>query len=293
MFHGTYTALVTPMRERAPHHVDVDALRHLVEEQIENGIDGLVPCGTTGEAVTLHEDEWALVVQTTLDQAAGRVPVVPGTGSNATDKTIHFTRRAKAMGCQGALIVTPYYNRPTPAAQEAHYRAVLAEVSIPTIVYNVPSRTGTNMTPETIIRLADHPDIVAVKEASGNVWQTQEIVVGAGDKITVLSGDDNLALALFAVGAKGLISVSSNVAPRLTGDIYRAYASGDTAGATKAGLRLYGLMKNLFVESNPVPAKAALALLGKMSDAVRLPLIPASDKTRTLMQSELTTLGLL
>jgi 4-hydroxy-tetrahydrodipicolinate synthase len=291
LLRGTYTALVTPFR--ADGALDEVALRALVERQIAQGIDGLVPCGTTGETPTLGHDEYLRVIQVTLEQNRGRVPVIAGTGSNSTKKTIENTRRAKELGVDAALVVTPYYNKPGPKMLEAHYRAVAAEGGLPVVLYNVPGRTGINMTAETTLALSQVPNIIGIKEAAGDLGQVTAILAGlaTNSPFAVVSGDDNLALPMYALGAKGVISVASNVLPGEMATLWNRFAAGDLAGAAAQNLRLFPLFRALFVEANPVPAKVALSMLSQCLDAVRMPLGPAQPATIELMRRVLVGLG--
>lgn len=292
-FEGTFTALVTPMRDDAERSLDLEALERLVEQQIAGGIDGLVPCGTTGEAATLSHDEWATVVKETIRIARGRVPVIAGTGSNSTAKTIATTRAAKELGVDAALVVTPYYNKPSQAGLRAHYEAVLDAVAIPVVLYNVPGRTACNMTAETTAALAAHPNVAAVKEASGNLEQVQAIIERTEGRFAVLSGDDALAVPMYAVGGRGVISVVSNPAPARTAALYRDFRAGKVEAAAQGQVALRALIAALFCESNPQPAKAAMHLLGLMQPVVRLPLLTASQQAREQVRVALQGLGML
>lgn len=287
---GAWTAIVTPLRGGK---VDVGALEALVEEQIQGGIDGLVPCGTTGEAPTLSLDEHELVVRTTLAVARGRVPVMAGCGSNDTHKAIELTRLAKRCGAQAALHVMPYYNKPTQDGLVAHMTAILKEAPLPTVVYNVPTRTVTDLLPETVARMArELPDVVGVKEASGNVLRSQKIVELVGERLAVLSGDDAMTLPILSVGGVGVVSVTSNLVPGRVADVCRAWARGDVAGARALHFALLPLHEVLFVETSPAPVKAALQLLGKMEDELRLPLVGVTPATRDKLASVLRAQGL-
>ena len=297
---GTYTALVTPMNDDAERSIDMPALERLVDRQIAAGIDGLVACGTTGEASALFEDEFATVVGTAVRRAAGRIPVLAGTGSNHTAKTIAMSKRAQALGVDGVLVVTPYYNKPTQAGLVAHYRAVADAVSVPVTLYNVPGRTACNLLPATVAELATHPNICAVKEASGSLDQVQEILCllrkvkrPEGKPFTVLAGDDALCLPMYSVGGHGVISVVSNVAPAQTAALYRDFRAGRLTEAADGQLALHPLIRALFSEPNPQPCKMALHLLGIMAPTARLPLMTALPATATLLRKELATLGLL
>lgn len=287
-FEGILTALITPFRDDA---LDMPALHALVESQIEAGVHGLIACGTTGETPTLARDEYERVVRTVVEVAAGRVPVMAGTGGNNTPHTIETTRLAARLGADAALVVTPYYNKPQQDGMVAHFRAVAAEGGLPVCLYNVPGRTGVNLLPETVLRLIGTPGIFGIKEASGTVNQVRDLVAGARDGFTVISGDDGLALAHWAVGARGVISVASNVAPRQMVALWNTWKAGRVAEAAALDRTLAPLYSALFVESSPAPAKAAAALLGMCTDEVRLPLVPASVKTRELVAAALKTAG--
>ena len=290
---GTFTAIVTPMKNDEARSLDLDALERLVEQQIAGTIDGIVACGTTGESVVLSDTEWATVVEATIRFARGRVPVIAGTGTNSTAKTITLSQRAEAMGADGLLVVTPYYNKPSQEGLLAHYRAVAAAVATPIILYNVPGRTGCNLLPATVAELAHERNIVAVKEAAGSLDQVLDLcrLVPAG--FAVLSGEDALCLPLFAVGGHGVISVMSNAAPALTAALYRDFRAGRIDAAAKGQQALHPLIKTLFSEPNPQPAKMAMHLLGVMGPEVRLPLVTASPTTRAALERDLRSLGLL
>lgn len=282
---GLAVALATPFS--ASGEVDLDAFRKLVRHVVGGGVDTLVPLGTTGEASTLDDAERDAVITACLEESEGR-PVVVGTGSNATRHAAALTRRAQALGAAGALVVTPYYNRPNPDGLVAHYAAIAgAAPGLPLVAYNVPGRTGLNVTPAVLARLWENPQVVAVKESSGSLAQIAEVGRTLPPGKTLLSGDDNLALAAMAVGATGLVSVLGNVLPKETAALVAAARHGRGAEALRMHRRLLPLMDALFVESNPVPLKAALKLLGLGSDAVRLPLAPASAATRTLVAEAL------
>jgi 4-hydroxy-tetrahydrodipicolinate synthase len=269
MFTGSFVALVTPFQDGK---VDVEKLEELVELHVEAGTNGLVPCGTTGESATLTHDEHELVIGTVVKRADGRIPVLAGTGSNNTAEAIRLTRFARKVGADGALLITPYYNKPTQRGLVAHFEAVAKESDIPIFLYNVPSRTGVNMLPETVIKCSRFPNIIGIKEASGNIDQSVEILRGC--ELTVLSGDDSLTLPLMAVGARGVVSVAANVAPTMLVDLVDLALAGDYNGAREIHLRLFPLFKALFVETNPIPVKAAMAIQGRIGPELRLPLSP-------------------
>ena len=268
---GTTTALVTPFDDAG--RVDEDALRALIGAQLEAGIDGLLACGTTAETPTLSADEYRLVVRATVEEARGRVPVIAGTSGNDTRKTVELTQAARELGADLALVVTPYYNKPGPAMLEAHFRRVAAEGGLPVVLYNVPGRTGVNLPAKTAIALSTVDGIVAIKEASGDLVATQAIRYGTDrERFSVLSGDDALTLALYGVGGDGVISVASNVVPARMKAIYTRFVAGDVTGAAEMNARLFPLFGALFCEVNPVPCKAALAMMGRMGPTVREPL---------------------
>lgn len=269
MFEGTIVAIVTPFRNGK---LDKKALKGLVEFQIQNGTKAIVPCGTTGEASTLSYEEHEAVIDIVIEAAKGRVPVIAGTGSNNTSEAIELTKYAKKAGADASLVVTPYYNKPTQEGLYRHYRTLAEAVDLPMVLYNVPGRTGVNLLPGTVARLAEVKNIVAVKEASGNLGQVCEIVRSVPKDFTVLSGDDGLFFPMLALGAKGVISVASNVAPRLMADLYEAWAAGDVAKARSIHYKLWPLFDVLFVETNPIPVKTAVALLGLAEEEFRLPL---------------------
>ncbi len=278
-FEGALTALITPFRDGK---VDDKALCELVERQIAGGINGLVPCGTTGESVTLTEEEHAHVVKTVVTQTKGRVPVVAGAGSVSTAHTIEPCQMARENKCDGVLLVVPYYNRPTQAGLVAHYKAVLSAVSIPAILYNIPGRTGTDLSLETLERLSDVKELVAIKEATGNVLRSQAIICKFGNRFSVLSGDDSLTLAILAVGGNGVISVTSNLLPKQVTDVCTLYRRGETQKARELHLKLVPVHDAMFIESNPGPIKAAIAAQGHIAKEVRLPMVwptPATEES--------------
>jgi 4-hydroxy-tetrahydrodipicolinate synthase len=281
---GCYTALLTPFRDG---QLDELALRALVERQIAAGVSGLVPCGTTGEAPALSAMEWDRVVAITVETAAGRVPVLAGTGANSTTTAIAHTARARQLGADGALVVTPYYNRPTQEGLYRHFAAIVEAVDLPIVLYNVPSRTGVNLLPETAVRLAAIPGIVGIKEASGSLDQASEIVREAPDAFVVLSGDDSLTLPVVGIGGRGVISVVGNIVPEAVAALTAACLAGDFAAGRILHLALFDLCRAMFVETNPVPVKAAAALLGYCTPEVRLPLVPLSEAAQRRVESAL------
>lgn len=271
---GTFTALITPFRDG---QIDEPALRELVERQIAGGVAGLVPCGTTGEAPALSAAEWDTVVGTVVETARGRLPVIAGTGSYSTTNSIERTRRARELGADAALVVTPYYNRPTQEGLYQHFTAIADAADLPLVLYNVPGRTSVNLLPETTLRLAQHPGIVAIKEASGSLDQSSQIVCDAPEGFAVLSGDDSLTLPIMGVGGTGIISVVSNIVPEAVSALTAACLAGDFTSGRAIHLALFDLCRAMFCETNPVPVKAAAALLGYCTPDVRLPLAPLSD----------------
>jgi len=289
MFSGSMTALVTPFRDG---EFDERAYRGLIEFQIDAGTDALVPCGTTGESATLSHEEHDRVVETCIAAAAGRVPVIAGAGSNSTSEALRLTRHAKEAGADAALLITPYYNKPTQEGLYRHFRAVAESVDIPIILYNVPARTGVNMTADTVARLAELKNIVGVKEASGNLGQVCEILRLTPKKFCVLSGDDALCFPMLALGAKGVISVASNVAPKEMADLYDAFVLGEISRAREIHFRLWPLFNVLFIETNPIPVKTAAAMMGMADEEFRLPLCPMSDGNRKALSKVLSGLGL-
>jgi 4-hydroxy-tetrahydrodipicolinate synthase len=290
MFKGSFVAIVTPFRDG---RLDEAALRQLLEFHLGNGTHGIVPCGTTGESPTLSHDEHERVIEITVEMVHGRLPVIAGTGFNSTDKTIEATRFAKKAGAEAALIVTPYYNRPTPEGIYQHFAAVAKAVDIPIVVYNIPGRTGTNILPETMARLASIDTVVAVKESTGSLQQVQEMIKLCGDKLTVLSGDDWATLPLLSVGGKGVISVTANIAPRQVATVINEWEKGNIAGARELHYRLWPLHSTLFIETSPTPVKTALGMMGKISPEVRLPLAAMLPHNRTKLEMALKDFGLL
>ena len=289
MVEGTYTALVTPFRDGV---VDEAALRALIREQIAAGVDGIVPCGSTGESATLTHAEHEKVISVSVEEAAGRVKVIAGTGSNSTAEACRLTKFAAGAGADGALLISPYYNKPTQQGHVLHYRAVAEAAALPIIVYNIPGRTGVNMLPETVAEMARVPGIVGIKEAAGSLDQVSRIVQLCGPSFTVLSGDDSLTLPMMAVGAHGVISVTSNLVPRRFGALVRAAAADDYEGARRIHYGLLPLMQALFTETNPIGIKTALALAKKIPNAeLRMPLTPMTEGNRTRLAKVVETLG--
>lgn len=285
MFHGALTAIITPFRDGA---VDEAALRELVEWQIQSGIDGLVPCGSTGESATLSHTEHERVIKITIEQTRKRVPVVAGTGSNSTAEAIRLTASAREMGADGALLISPYYNKPTQDGIYKHYKMVAASVDLPIFAYNIPGRTGSNIAPETFARLAELKNIIGVKEASGSTEQTSDILRLTNGKFTVLSGDDALTVPLMAVGAKGVIATIGNAMPREIHELAAAGLAGDFERARQLHYKMLPLMRTLFIETNPICIKQALAFMGKCCNELRMPLVPmtapAAEKLKAAMK---------
>jgi 4-hydroxy-tetrahydrodipicolinate synthase len=274
MFKGSIVAIVTPFKDGK---VDEDAYRELIEFQIENGTNAIVPCGTTGESATLNMEEHGRVVDIAISAVNKRVPVIAGTGGNSTSEAIELTEHAKKAGADASLQVTPYYNKPTQEGLYRHFEAIAKAVSLPQVLYNVPGRTSVNMLPETVARLAELPEVVAIKEASGNLGQMAEIVKLAGDNITLLSGDDNVTLPVLSLGGKGVVSVVANIVPKDTSDMVNAWLEGDIEKARGLFYKLFPLCQAMFYETNPVPVKTSLALMGKIREELRLPLVPMSS----------------
>lgn len=285
LFTGCGTALITPFKDGK---VDVDTLRRLIDMQLENGIDALVANGTTGEPATMNDEEWVLVLKTVVEQANGRVPVICGTGGNNTASVIAKAKLAKELGADAQLCVTPYYNKTTQAGLIAHYQAIARNSELPVIVYNVPSRTGLNMLPETLAVLAEEENIIAVKEASANMIQIMDMMRLCGDKIDFYSGSDELTAPIMAIGGKGVISVLSNLAPAQM----KQMTHGRIENAVKMNLEFMPLIHALFKQTSPCPAKAAAAMMGICSDEVRLPLIPLNDEEKAALRAELEKVGL-
>ncbi len=277
MFTGSLVAIVTPFRQGT---VDERALAELIEWQIANGTNGIVPCGTTGESATLSHSEHNRVIELTVEVVHRRVPVIAGTGSNSTAEAITLTKHAKQAGADGALLITPYYNKPTQEGLYRHYTAVAEAVDLPIILYNIPGRTGVNMLPSTIARLSAIKTIAGVKEGSGSVQQASDIVQMCGDRLTVLAGDDSLTLPMMAVGAKGVITVTANIVPMEMAGLVKAFASGRIDEARQIHFKLSPLFAALFYETNPIPVKEALGLMRKIDPELRLPLCPMAQDTR-------------
>ena len=284
--HGSMVAIVTPFIDG---QVDYDALARLIEFQIAGGTQGIVPCGTTGESPTLTHAEHAEIIKFVIEHTAGRVPVIAGTGSNSTQEAVSLTQRAKDAGADACLIVNPYYNKPTQQGMFDHIRRI-AEVKLPIVLYNIPGRTSIELAPRTVIRMYNEIDmVVAIKEATGKLDIASEIA--AGCDITILSGDDSLTLPLSSVGAVGVISVLANILPSEVRSLCDAIASGDAPAAREMHLKLFPLFKGMFVQTNPIPIKAALAMAGMISNELRLPMSPLSDEYRQPLAELLARFG--
>lgn len=290
MFRGSMVALVTPMREDGS--VDDESLARLVEFHIENGTDAIVAVGTTGESATLDEKEHCDVIRRVVELVRGRIPVIAGTGANSTREAINLTRCAMQAGADACLLVTPYYNKPTQEGLYLHYKAVAEAVPIPQILYNVPGRTACDMLPETVERLSHIPNIVGIKEASGKLERAREILDRCGDRLDLYSGDDAIAMEMMLLGAKGVISVTANVAPRLMHEMCMAALAGDRAQAEAIDSKLQALHRDLFVESNPIPVKWALYEMGLIPPGIRLPLTFLSERFHDKVRQAMRQAGL-
>ncbi len=290
MFTGVYTAIVTPFING---ELDEESLRGLIEFQIAKGIDGIVPCGTTGESPTLSFDEYKRVIGITVEVARKRVPVVAGAGSNATTKAVELTRCAKNLGVDATLQVVPYYNKPTMEGIYQHFKKV-AEVGLPMVIYNVPGRTGVNIVPKTVAALSKLSEVVAIKEASGDIAQIAEIKHLCKDRIVLLSGDDAMTLPVLSVGGEGVISVVSNIVPDQMGELYRVWETGKRASALEKHLKLLPVMRAMFMEPNPIPVKTALGMKGLIKNAeLRLPLCDMSEANRDKLSHVLREAGII
>lgn len=291
MFRGAMVAIVTPFKNGG---LDEKAFRDLIEFQITNGTHAIVPCGTTGESATLSFEEHERIVEIAIEQVDRRVPVIAGTGSNNTSEAIRLTRHARKAGAAAALMISPYYNKPTQEGLYQHFKAVAEAVDIPIILYNIPGRTAVNMEPDTIARLARIDNIVGIKEAAGTMKQITDIIARCDDDFVVVSGEDHLTFPLLCVGGKGVISVVSNIAPRDMADLCNLFFEGRFEDAKRLYYRLLPLCHTLFIETNPAPVKAALAMMKKIeSDEVRLPLAPMAPASRLRLKNTLEAYGLL
>ncbi len=290
MFEGTYTALVTPFHNG---EVDYDVYGKLIDAQVDAGVDGVVPCGSTGESATLSHEEHERVIAFTIERANGRIKVIAGTGSNSTRESIRLTRFAKEHGADGSLLIAPYYNKPTQDGLYAHYAAIAEAVALPQLIYNIPGRCSVNIAPETMARLAQLSNIVGVKEASGSLDQISRIIELCGADFTVLAGDDSLTVPIMAIGGRGAIAVISNILPHKLVRLINAANSGDFATARTIHYELLPVMRALFLETNPIPVKAALAMMGLIHDELRLPLTTITAENRETLAAVLKTSGLL
>ncbi len=282
MFQGSMVAIVTPMFEDG--RIDETSLRNLVDFHIDNQTNAIVAVGTTGESATLNHDEHCDVIRIVVEQAAGRVPVIAGTGSNSTDEAIDYSRCAVEMGADACLLVTPYYNKPTQEGLYQHYKKIAEAVSIPQLLYNVPGRTACDMLPSTVKRLAEIDNIIGIKEAVGDTNRMRELLAFANEKFQIYSGDDATALELILLGGKGTISVTANVAPKAMSEMCKLALAGERAAAKAINQRLMPLHKNLFVESNPIPVKWAVQTMGLIKSGIRLPLTPLSEKYHDIVK---------
>ncbi len=290
MFKGSIVAIVTPFKNNK---LDEKALTDLIEWHISEGTNAIVPCGTTGESATLEYDEHYRVIELTVQVVNGRVPVIAGTGANSTSETVMMTEKAKAIGADGALLVVPYYNKPTQEGLYLHYKTVAESVDIPIVLYNVPGRTALNMLPKTVARLAELKNVVAIKEATGDMAQVTEIINLCGDKITVLSGDDFTTFPLILLGGTGTISVSANVAPADLSAMCKAANDGNIEEARRLHYKLEPLNKSMFIETNPISVKTALSLMGKIEEEMRLPLCQMAAANKEKLKNALINYGLI
>ncbi len=290
MFSGSMTAIITPFRDG---ELDAQAFERLIDFQVQNGTTAIVPCGSTGESATLTHAEHAEAVRLAVKFARGRVPVIAGTGSNSTTEAIALTKAAKEAGANAALLISPYYNKPTQDGIYQHYKAIAESTRFPLIVYNIPGRTGSKIEATTIARLAELEHIIGLKEATGSLDEVQEVIRLCGDRIEVYSGDDALTLPIMAVGGVGVISVLANILPKESADMTAACQRGDWDKARRLHYRLLPLMRALFLETNPIPIKAAMAMMGYCREDIRLPLLPMTDAARGKLRAALQQLGLL
>jgi 4-hydroxy-tetrahydrodipicolinate synthase len=291
MFTGTYTAIVTPFNNGK---IDEAAFGRLIKNQIKAGVDGIVPVGTTGESPTVDNEEHLHIIALAIKFAAGKIKILAGTGANATREAIHLTREAEKLGADGSLQVAPYYNKPTQEGLFQHYREIARNTKLPIVLYNVPGRSGVEIGVETVRRLAvECKNIIGIKEASGSCDRVSQMRAALGARFEILSGDDSMTIPFMSVGAEGVISVASNVAPREVAQMVKAYAGGQTKRALQLHLKFYPLFKDLFIETNPIPVKAALAMMGQIEEEYRLPLVPMAAKNREALRATLKRCGLL
>jgi 4-hydroxy-tetrahydrodipicolinate synthase len=290
MFQGSIVAIVTPFKNE---RVDEERFRQLIEFQIKNGTSAIVPCGTTGESATLSFEEHHRVIDITVEAVGKRVPVIAGTGGNSTAEAIELTAHAKEAGVDATLQVAPYYNKPTQEGLYRHFKAIAEAVPLPQVLYNIPGRTGVNILPATVARLAELHEVVAIKEASGDLGQMAEVVRLAGDKITLLSGDDNLTLPVLAIGGKGVVSVVANIAPKESAEMVKSWQDGKVDQCRNLFYRLLPLCQAMFYETNPIPVKTSLALMGKREDKMRLPLCAMAPANLEKLKKVLRSYGLI
>ena len=291
-FEGSYVALITPFKDNG--ELDEDKIRELVNYHIENGTAGIVPCGTTGEAPTLTFTEHEKVIKIVVEEVRGRIQVIAGAGSNNTDRAVELTKYAKRLGADAALSTCPYYNKPSQRGLYEHYKKIAEEAGFPVMLYNVPGRTGVNIEAETVARLSEIPEIVAIKEATGSLEQMIRIQDLCGDRIEILSGEDHLILPMLSIGAKGVVSVVANIMPQEMGSLISSFLNKDFDRAYKLHTDLYDVSRNMFIEGNPVTVKTAMKILGMMdNDNVRLPLLPSEDKTYRKLENLFREKGIL
>lgn len=290
MFKGSIVAIVTPFKKGK---FDERAYGDLIEWHISQGTHGIVPCGTTGEAPTLDFEEHYRVIEVAVKAANKRIPVIAGTGANSTDEALEITRKAKKLGADGALLVTPYYNKPTQEGLYRHYKLIAEKVDIPMVLYNVPGRTAVNMLPSTVARLAEFKNIVGIKEATGDMKQASELIRLCGDRMSVISGDDFTTFPMLALGGKGAISVTANIAPKDAADMFNAWEKGNISKARKLHYKLEPLNNAMFIETNPIPVKTALALMGKIEEEFKLPLCEMSPANKEKLKGVLKNAGLI
>ena len=291
MFKGSIVAIVTPFKENGS--VDEAKLRELVEFHVEGGTNGIVPCGTTGESPTLSHEEQERVIEIVVETADKRLPVIAGTGSYSTEETVRMTQYAKKVGADGALLVTPYYNKPTQEGLYRHFEKVALEADIPLVIYIIPGRTSVNVFPSTVARLAKIDNVVGIKEASASLDQVSEIISLCGDRLSILSGDDSLTLPIMSVGGQGVISVAANIIPKDVSDMTSAFLAGDIEKARKLHYRMFSLFKSLFIETNPIPVKRAMELMGLCASNLRLPMWSMSEENTAKLKKTMTDYGLL
>jgi 4-hydroxy-tetrahydrodipicolinate synthase len=291
MFKGTYTAIVTPFKNGK---IDEPSLERVIKSQIKGGVDGIVPVGTTGESPTVSFEEHAMLIERSVQIADGKIVVMAGTGANSTDEAIYLTKAAEHAGADASLQVAPYYNKPTQEGLFQHFRAIARSTKLPLVLYSIPGRCGIEIAVETVVRLASEcANIVGIKEAGGAPDRVSQLRAALGPKFTILSGDDSLTLPFMSVGADGVISVASNIIPKEVSQMVRAFADGNPRAALKLHAKYFPVFRNLFVETNPVPIKAALAMKGMIEEEYRLPLVPMQPKNRDLLRETLLACGIL